>query len=350
MTTPHTHNHDGPTPRQAIPVGEKLRDEALARLLGGDVAVPKDTIDRFIRQAPDLGIDLELMTAVVGGENEAPQGMRQVCMPIVGPGRTIMLFISPGNAKETPAAEQQLDRAAAIHAAIRLARKKHRAEAHLVQGLLEPRDVWAAQAYEAAGLTRLAELLYLSRLMRLGEARKDTCQPGRIASPEGSDWPSGITVRPMDPGPVGEARLHRALDASYTQTLDCPELAGMRTTADIVAAHRAVGEYDAALWWLVERTGEPEGCVLLNRCTEQGCVELVYIGLSPAVRGLGLGKRLMQSAIGVAAALEREMRCAVDVRNAPALRMYEALGFRESGRRVAFVGLVDDLLARNPSA
>ena len=58
----------------------------------------------------------------------------------------------------------------------------------------------------------------------------------------------------------------------------------------------------------------------------------------------------MQSGIGVAAALEREMRCAVDVRNAPALRMYEALGFREAGRRVAFVGLVDELLARNPSA
>ncbi len=325
------------------------RHETLVRLLGGDSAVPEEAVKRFVRQAPDLGIDLELMAAVIGKGPGKTQSVRQVCMPIVGAGRTIMLFLSAGShTKDIPAAEQRRDRAEAIRVAIGLAHTKHGSGAHLVQGLLEPRDVWAAEAYEAAGLSRLAELLYLSRIMRLGEAQGDIRQPGRIAPPEGGEWPGGVTVRPMVPGADDEALLHRALESSYTQTLDCPELAGLRTTEDIVAAHRAVGAYDADLWWLIERAGKPEGCVLLNRCADQGCVELVYIGLSPAVRGLGLGQRLMESAIGVSAALEREMRCAVDVRNEPARRMYTRLGFREAGRRVAFVGLVEDLMARNP--
>jgi ribosomal protein S18 acetylase RimI-like enzyme len=54
----------------------------------------------------------------------------------------------------------------------------------------------------------------------------------------------------------------------------------------------------------------------------------------------------MRAAVGACAGLEREMRCAVDARNEPARRLYEGLGFRESGRRVAYVGLVKDLLPR----
>jgi ribosomal protein S18 acetylase RimI-like enzyme len=55
----------------------------------------------------------------------------------------------------------------------------------------------------------------------------------------------------------------------------------------------------------------------------------------------------MESAIGAAAGLERELRCAVDSRNAPARRMYERLGFREVGRRIAFIAQVSELLERH---
>lgn len=355
MTSPKApQNPSLPSPRSAQPAGQELQHEALRRLLGGGAPVPEGAVERFLRQAPALGIDLDLLAVVLGTDPEAAQIVRQVCLPIIGAGRTIMLFLSPGDAKDTPAAEPKQDRALAIHQALELAVAKHgegkEGGVHLVQGLLEPRDTWAAEAYETAGLTRLTELLYLSRRMRLGEARAEICQPGRVAPPEGGAWPEGLTVRPMEPGPADEPRLHAALTASYEQTLDCPELAGLRPIEDIVAAHRGVGEYDPGLWWLLERAGEPEGCVLLNRCADQGCVELVYIGLSPAVRGLGLGHRLMQSAIGATAGLEREMRCAVDVRNHPARRMYAELGFTEAGWRVAFVGLVKALMARNPSA
>ena len=39
-----------------------------------------------------------------------------------------------------------------------------------------------------------------------------------------------------------------ALDRSYVDTMDCPELCGMRATADILASHKATGEFDPSLW------------------------------------------------------------------------------------------------------
>ena len=143
----------------------------------------------------------------------------------------------------------------------------------------------------------------------------------------------------MRGGEADERALEQALELSYEETLDCPELAGLRALSDIVASHRAVGDYDPRLWWLVEREARTEGCALLNRCPEQRCVELVYIGLSRALRGMSLGSRLMESLINACAPLERELRCAVDSRNAPARAMYDRLGFREVGRteRVAIL-------------
>lgn len=347
MTGPEpSDSRDRPGP-EARQVGKKLRRDAVARLLGGGSPVAAEAVERFIRQAPNLGIDLGFMAAVIeSGPGEAAQ-IRQVCLPVVGEGRTVMLFVSGGGDEGARADEHRSDRVKAIHRAIGLVHAWHGEGVHLAQGLIEPRETWAAETYQAAGMHRLAELLYLSRPMRLGEARAGILAPGRIAAPEGDEWPGEVSVRPMASGSADESALRRALSASYEQTSDCPELAGMRTMEDIVAAHRAVGEFDPGLWWLVERAGAAEGCVLLNRCASQGCVELVYIGLSPVVRGLGLGQLLMRSAIGACAGLEREMRCAVDARNDPARRMYARLGFRESGRRLAFVALVEDLLARN---
>ncbi len=335
-------SHTGPRAR-SLAASPALRHEALARLLGGGSPVSDATIRTFLEQAPELGIDLALLAAAVRGNGPSTQ-VRQVCLPVVGAGRTVMLFVSGGVGGGPP--EASVERAAAIREGVRLAAETYGDRAHLAQALAQPRERWAAASFEAAGLTRLTILAYLARTLQPRDAEGSLAAGAPVKAPDKAAWPDTITVRAMDGSAADEARLRHALDASYEGTMDCPELAGLRTIEDIVAAHRDVGEFDPALWWLVERDGTPLGCVLQNRCPAQSCVELVYIGIAPALRGLGLGRLLLRRAITAASPHGRELRCAVDERNAPARQMYAALGFRETERRVAYVALVRDMLEK----
>lgn len=332
--------------RTTQPATGPLLREAVGRLLFAGASPPAEAVTRFIRDAPGFGIDLDLLTAVVQADGQSTR-VRQVCMPVVGAGRTAMLFVSgPGPRQRCGTEEEQAaDRAAAIVAGVARARDRVGERVSLLQALSEPGETWASNAYERAGLRRIAELLYLGRPLSGAEARPVVSEEGLVSAADGEGWPEGVRVRTLAPDGRDEPVLERTLERTYVDTRDCPELAGLRRTPDIVASHRAVGEFDPRLWWLVEREDEPLGCLLLNRCEHQGCVELVYIGLAPAARGLGLGRRLMGSAIAAASALEGELRCAVDARNEQALRMYRRLGFRETGRRLAFVALADELLA-----
>lgn len=335
-------------PAKAQPVTGPLLREAVTRLLVGGANAAPEAVTRFIENAPVMGVDLHLVSATVALDAAPGKRVRQVCLPVLGAGRTVMLFLSgPGGRRDLGSPrEQRAERATAVEGAIAQCVARHGDAVHLAQALAEPVESWAAEAYLAAGLSQIAELLYLSRSLRLAEATPiSASSPELVNPPEGAAWPAGIGVRRYKPG-VDDRRLCEALERSYVDTRDCPELAGLRSMDDIVAAHRAVGEFDPSLWWLVERDGAGEGCVLLNRCAGQRCVELVYIGLAPAVRGLGLGRLLLRQAIAASAGLERELRCAVDARNEPAGRLYDALGFREVGRRLAFVALVETLRAR----
>jgi RimJ/RimL family protein N-acetyltransferase len=132
--------------------------------------------------------------------------------------------------------------------------------------------------------------------------------------------------------------LIAALDRSYEQTLDCPELCGLRRTHDVLDSHRATGAWSPALWWLVYLHDQPHGCLLINHCPEHSSVELVYLGVSPQLRGRGLGTRLLDLGLSLLAGVEADhIACAVDLRNIPARRLYERAGFREFGRRIALV-------------
>jgi ribosomal protein S18 acetylase RimI-like enzyme len=115
----------------------------------------------------------------------------------------------------------------------------------------------------------------------------------------------------------------------------------MRTTADVVASHKSIGKWDPHLWFTVRLGGEPHGALLMNPCPDQGVVELVYLGLSPALRCKGLGSRVLEWGLSrVAHRAERTMMCAVDERNMAARRVYERAGFREFDARVAMVRTV----------
>ncbi len=323
------------SPSAAIRIPRDLDLSAASRLVS-DAAGPRNqAAKRLVASAGLHGIDLSLMWGTV---NRAPDGrptkVRQVCLAIPGAGRTAMLMISgPQEPGAAPAARQQEERVLAIEEACRFlagGRTNGRGpEVCLAQALPEPNEPWAVEAFVGAGFTRLGELAYMRRRLP-GEPLDDV-----------TEWPAGITVRNVRSVGTGEperALLIRALERTYEDTLDCPGLCGLRETTDVLESHRATGEWDGSRWWLVFDGDEPHGCVLLSHCPEQRSVELVYLGLSKRLRGKGLSRRLLSMAIARLGDIDADhVACAVDTRNAPAIRLYESLGFATATSRVALV-------------
>lgn len=317
-----------------IRVGPELREAAASRLVSSKPGPDRGAGRRFVANAGAVGIDLSFMWATAL-DPSVPDRVAQACLAVVGAGRTATLFVSatpslPGRAGQQRAGQDHLERVALINAACAaVARPSPQSGrgARLAQSLLDPAEGAAITAFVAAGFTRLGDLAYL---------RRPVPRPGEIREPA---LPASVTMAPMTRyGPAeGDELLMRALARSYIQTLDCPELAGLRELPDVIESHRAVGRYDPSLWWLVLQDGQPEGCMLLTRCPESRSVELVYLGLGPELRGRGLGTALLTIGISRIAGLGATLTCAVDTRNTPAQRLYRTAGFEHFATRVPVI-------------
>ena len=90
---------------------------------------------------------------------------------------------------------------------------------------------------------------------------------------------------------------------------------------DVVESHMATGDFSPSRWHLIFKDGQPAGCCLLTHIPQSDSVELVYLGIAPIARGLGLGKQVLAYAIGQLGENGdigiKEVTCAVDNRNAP---------------------------------
>jgi len=277
------------------------------------------------------GIDLSLIWGTLDRAADGrPVRARQVCLVVPGAGKSAAMVLSGPGA--WPEAGEQAERVDALSTACRdladpatLGR-----ETRLAQALPEPGEVWAVRAFLEAGFTKVGDLAYLKRSL----------SDPLPAAPEG--WPEGVRARQVTRFEADRGAIIRALDRSYVDTLDCPELCGLRETADVLESHRATGAFDPALWWIVELGGEPHGCMLLSRAPEHQSVELVYLGLSPELRGRGVGKRLLDLGLSrLSGETAESVACAVDLRNTPALRLYGRAGFKEFSRRVALVRAIE---------
>jgi ribosomal protein S18 acetylase RimI-like enzyme len=274
------------------------------------------------------GIDLSLIWGTIDRSTDGrPLRVRQACLVVPGSGRTAMLVLSgPGSGSE---AQEHAERVAAIEAACGFLGDRQRSgrDIRLAQSLPEPTESWAVRALTAAAFRHVGDLAYLRRPMT------------SLPTVRSQQWPAGITVRQVRDVRGDDRRfLIEALDRSYLETLDCPDLCGLRETADVLESHRATGVFDARLWWLVMMGGEAHGCMLFNNCPEHESVELVYLGLSPQLRGKRLGGALLSMGLAALAGVgASSITCAVDLRNSPAQRLYARSGFREFGRRIAMV-------------
>lgn len=118
----------------------------------------------------------------------------------------------------------------------------------------------------------------------------------------------------------------RTLLRSHDDSLDCPELHGVRTPDDVLAGYRDCAP-DLARWWLARVNGEPAGVLIL------GMGELTFVGVVPERRGQGIGRGLVEAAVSWHAALS----VIVDERNTPARTLYRSLGFQTVGSRDVFL-------------
>ncbi len=342
--TPTRHPADrlGPDPGFAVVrAGPRERPGAVARLLGID---PRDdgAVQAFLRQAEVEGTDLSRLWASVRGYRPGidigPAQITQACLASINPGRTAVLLISSGPAPTGLAGEQaraKAERTAVVRQACEgltnpAAAGLDPAEVVLAQSLTEPDDLDLIASLQDAGFLRLADLAYMRRPIPRGSAATKL-QPR---------FPAGVEVVTLDrfaPAQADEL-LRQALDTSYEGTLDCPDLCGMRTTDDVLQSHKAVGEHDPRLWFVVMIGGNPVGCMLLSCGAGPETAELVYLGLGPLARGKGIAGALLDLGLQrLGSRSEATLACAVDTRNTPALRLYRRARFKRFATRVALV-------------
>lgn len=323
-------------PERITPETELAAAGRLVTVAEGDREV---AARRLLAAAPRHGIDFSMAwgTFDLSRENRGVIRCRQVCLTVAGSGRTAMTFLSappPGGDPGGSALGLQ-ERVACLTASAGAMRavvgEDGSRRVDIFQALPDPSEDWSIRACREAGFVQVGLLRYMRVVVAASR--------GPIPDPR-DRWPAGIEV--VSVASIPRARrdgvLLEALEASYEKTLDCPELCGLRRTSDILESHLQTGVHDPGIWWVVFDGGCPRGTMLLSRCPEQKSIELVYLGLSPGLRGRGIARRLMGLAFrAVASSRFREMTCAVDERNSPAVALYESCGFEGVSQRVALV-------------
>jgi ribosomal protein S18 acetylase RimI-like enzyme len=178
----------------------------------------------------------------------------------------------------------------------------------------------------AQALANDAEMLWTEPLLRSGfRPITRLCQLERQLH----DLPTAVDtdLRFEAYRPSLAAEFAATLEQTYLGTLDCPELNGRRSVDEILAGHRGQGRFDPHFWWLAYAGDQPAGVVLLAEMPDGLTCELAYLGVVPQFRRHGVGRAMTLHALCNCPATR--MTLVVDVRNLPAHRLYESLGFRE---------------------
>jgi ribosomal protein S18 acetylase RimI-like enzyme len=190
--------------------------------------------------------------------------------------------------------------------------------AKLVQSLLLPQESALARPLEGNGFARITRLHYLRHGLKLPLSPQedrltyqdyDSCEPELFC---------------------------RALLRTYEQTLDCPEVSGVRTLEEIIAGHKSQGIHDPRRWWLAWHQNQPVGVLLLAEMP-QGW-DILYLGVVPEARRRGFGRELTRKALREANAVSApQLTLAVDARNRPAWNLYKSLGFEAYDEREVYL-------------
>lgn len=273
-------------------------------------AVLEGQIDALLAYAAASGLSIDRQWGAFEGRR-----LIASCLNVISPGRSAMLFLPDLSCGQN-------DAQILIEVLRRLIADAPACDVGLLQAMVMPGAGQEESILSQAGFTFLAELIYMQR--------ETAALFSSAPAPERLTW---VTY-----GEQRHAFFARTVVATYEGSLDCPGLSGLRTIEDVMASHRAAGEFDERRWFVAMDGDTPAGILLLARIPARNAMDVVYMGLLPQCRGRGLGRAILHRAVKVA----RDCGCelvtlAVDSANTPAVRLYQACGFVETTRRRAWI-------------
>lgn len=199
---------------------------------------------------------------------------------------------------------------------------------------------WIAQTLLCESKTNDADLLAKCGFPELTQLRFLT----RVSNEEIPASPAG-TWQFETWTQQNDEQFARAIERTYEGTQDCPELNGSRTGEQALTSHTLSGSFDPKLWRVYSQDGEDVGIALLSPhsdstqdssegSSDQRVWEIVYLGVAASHRNRGLAKRMLADMLQLAHdGGADEVMLGVDIRNEPAIRLYEQFGFRSFDNR-----------------
>jgi ribosomal protein S18 acetylase RimI-like enzyme len=243
-----------------------------------------------------------------------PSGLRGalVCLPV--PGASALVW-PPGTVQE---GREEIENCLLRHALTSL----RDGGAKLAQTLLAPDEIFLAASLQRNGFSAVTQLWYM---------RHDLNLPLHSLS-----TPARLDYLPFDDG----AEFRDTLARTYVDTLDCPEVNGVRTIDEVLEGHRAQGAFDPERWWLAVHTGQPVGVLMMTEMPESGDWEVAYMGVAPPARRRGFGREILLKALAEARAAQAPaVTLSVDARNKPAWHLYRGLGFEPFDQRAVYLSI-----------
>ena len=269
---------------------------------------PAAQVAELINSAASRRIDVQgIWVAEVSGR------IVWAVLPILNPGRTLLLLTSQEVGSPNLPAARLVEE---------ICRHFAGQGVQLTQVLLESQSHQARQFFASMGYKEIAELIYLQ-----GQVPRNTAAP---AMPEHMRW--------LEYSSATHSIFADAITKTYRDSLDCPDLSGLREIDDVIAGHQATGEFDPSGWQLLMERDQAMGVFLLSRIPQSDAMELVYLGLPPEARGRGLGIFLMKQIFFLILGNQRrKLSLAVDSKNEPALKLYYRFGMRQVAARWAMI-------------
>lgn len=207
-------------------------------------------------------------------------------------------------------------------------RRMDATESKFGQALLTPDDVVDAQVLERHGFVHATDIFFLARTITPDDA--SLVADAALAEPLLASRTVSITTYQENQA----ARFAAVIEQSYQHSLDCLHLKDFRSGADAIQSHKLSGVFEPSNWLLFSIDERDAGVLLLNEHPDQDAIELVYIGVTPELRGFGLGRRMLREGVRLAAQRARAaMFLAVDCENRYANALYSQFSFAELARR-----------------
>ena len=232
-------------------------------------------------------------------------------LTIINPGSTVTLVASPAKTqKVVPRLTKLIERGL---------REIAHEKIQIAQVIINPKDFLTKKAFKNAGFMPLATLVRLERSQQITPIKK---------------YAASVKWTPVEQ--FGKSVLAELLKATYLESLDCPKIHGLRTIEHIIDGHRGQCPRDANLWSIALIDNKPAAVLLLNKINEEMNIE--YLGVCPDFRRFGLGHQAITRAVALTQNLQlQRITLTVDSKNLPALHLYNAWGFKESGRQFAMI-------------